>query len=151
MEREYKGIEKRKYKRIERTFFSRIRTYPWGREDRPSSWDIVTLCNLSAGGALFSYNHEIKIDTFLNLLISFPGFSEPIKCNAQTIRAEGYNRLRRVAVFFTDIDAEKKDTINNIAENMYYKNLLKLSGEQERNILWSRYKMQTYLSTETIK
>lgn len=82
---------------------------------------MVTLENLSAGGALFNYYKEIEIDTLLNLQINFPPSKTAISCVAKVIRIEKPPRIIvvRIAAVFTKIGNQEKEMINEFAERFY--------------------------------
>jgi hypothetical protein len=135
------GLEKRKHRRIYKTILARFRTYPKGLEYKPSHWDIVSLNDLSAGGLLFRYNKKIRVGTYLNFLIPFPGSQEPISCLAKVLRLKSRELLYDVAASFTDIDDENTGRINKNAEDLYYRKLLNLPLDQDRYLNWTKFKI----------
>jgi hypothetical protein len=136
-----RDIEKRRYKRIDKTFMARFRPLEQGQSNKPGTWDIVTLHNLSAGGTFFTYNDEIKRGDSLGFLIPFPGSKELIDCVGEAIRVEKKELLWRIGVSFTQIDGEKKDIINNSVDTVHSKTLLKMPPTPKRDTSWSRYRM----------
>ncbi len=117
------GQEKRKYKRIEKPYKAifQIRQYK-GHEMFSTSWDMVALKDISAGGASFNYNvnynDNLEIDSFLNLIIDLPAFTLPINCVGKIIRIEQPqpNSRFRIATEFTEISEQEKEMIYTTIE-----------------------------------
>lgn len=116
--------EKRKYKRIKRSFLSWFRTIKIVlAKRRPSKWDIVSARDLSAGGMLFNYNNRIKMGTQVNFRIIFPFSAHIIRCIGRVIRNKrprenSYSKLFLVATEFEKIKQKDKELINRVADEL---------------------------------
>ncbi len=87
----YNGQEKREYKRREKPYRAGLRVKQHeGHEKRSAGWDSVFLLNLSAGGALFFYNKDLEIGTFLDLKIDAPKAMLNINCVGKVTRIEQF-------------------------------------------------------------
>ena len=91
------------------------------KDDAEGGWSMVTTKNLSAKGAMFTYNKPLPKDSFLDLKINFPNINGPIECMAKILRFEKYpnSLLFNTAVTFTDIAESAKNIINETAESFY--------------------------------
>jgi len=116
--------EKRRYKRITKTFMSWLKirqkkkmpVYPYG-------WDMVTTCDLGAGGLLFNYDKPVDIGTSVQLKVVFPFKDAPIDCVGKVLRTEKvdsnkHSSIYRVAVEFKKISPWNKDLIDKVANQM---------------------------------
>jgi len=116
--------DRRKYKRIAKCFMSWLRfkqkrkktAYPFG-------WDMVTACDLGAGGMLFNYDKPVDIGTKIQLRIVFPFKETPIDCIGRVVRNEKvdsymYSSIYRIGAQFESISAPDKDLIDNVANEM---------------------------------
>lgn len=118
---EYKGSEKRKYKRIKHSFTARIRLYQGAvNSEQSGKWNIVTIRNLSAAGISFNYNKKIALGTLIELNITLPIGPKPIHCLAEVCRIDESqsDRVRipvfGIAVRFIEIESDKKEAINKL-------------------------------------
>jgi len=116
------GKEKRKYKRTGKPYYMvrlRIKHYE-GSKTSSAGWDWVELKDLSAGGALFSYNKHLEMGTLLDLIIDVSAFTPAINCVGRVTRIEQsqLNSPLQVAIEFTEIDEQAKELINKIAEEI---------------------------------
>ncbi len=118
----YAGPERRMYKRIVKNFIANVRPKPMEGGDG-TSWNMVTIKNLGAGGALFNYDRELDIDSLIEMKINFPMAPSPINCVGKIVRTEkkAANSIIAIAAMFTDIEDSFKETINKAAENFYAK------------------------------
>lgn len=125
MEKADSGAEKRRFKRIEKKFVVTLRVYSDKKTTLAAKYDIVSLKNISAGGALFAYNKELKIGTLVDLNIASPMLAEPVACLGRIIRVEppsqsmlpGQIPLYNIAVRFIEtMDRKEQGMINNIVE-----------------------------------
>jgi len=81
------GIEKRKYKRIEKPFIVKLQTIPDEPKERISpDWDMVVAKDLGAGGVFFQCSRNLGIGTSLDLKIGFSTSTPPIKCVGVVVR-----------------------------------------------------------------
>ncbi len=115
------GKEKRKYKRIKKSYMVRLRIkHHEGLETSSARWDWVELKDLSAGGALFSYNKHLEIGTILDLIIDVSAFTPAINCVGRVTRIEQSQppSTLHFAVEFENIDEQEKELINKIAEEV---------------------------------
>ena len=116
------GKEKRKYKRTGLPYYMaalQIKHHE-GLKTSSAGWSWVVLKDLSAGGALFSYNKNLEIGTFLDLKIVVSASTPAINCVGRVTRIEQsqlYSTLH-VAIEFEDIDEQTKELINKIAEEI---------------------------------
>ena len=109
----------RKRKRIEKAFTAKFRTRFNESGDGENKWDMVFLKNLSAGGALFSYDKEVKMGQLLEFIINFPRNRGPIKCEAMVLRIENSPNAfaNRIAACFTDIKENDILDIDRLASS----------------------------------
>lgn len=120
----YKGDERRKYKRVKKPFIVgfQVRPHSPGLDDF-SGWDMVATLDLGAGGILFYYDRKLEVGSYLDLRINFSVARPPIKCVGKVIRIEephcGYMFL--VAVVFTEIDEKDQLALNDVVEKLYHK------------------------------
>jgi len=116
--------DRRKYKRIAKCFMSWLKfkqkkkghAYPFG-------WDIVTTCDLGAGGMFFNYDKPVEIGTRIQLRLISPFKDAPINCVGSVVRNEKvdsykYSSIYRIAAQFESISTPNKDLINNVANQM---------------------------------
>ncbi len=116
------GKEKRKYKRTGKPYYMvrlRIKHYE-GSKTSSAGWDWVELKDLSAGGALFSYNKHLEMGTLLDLIIDVSAFTPAINCVGRVTRIEQSQppSTLHFAIEFKDIDEQAKELINKIAEEI---------------------------------
>ena len=128
MGKDYSGQERRRYGRINKKFVIRLQVYPDKKVTVKGGHDIVTVSNISAGGALFSYSKELTKGKFIDLKIKFPEFHEPVNCLGKVIRAEfaggsktpGQLPIYYIAVRFIQTrDKSEEDMINSIVEKYH--------------------------------
>jgi hypothetical protein len=118
----YGGPERRVYKRIRKHFIAKFQSRPRDAQERTSAnWDMVTIYNLGAGGALFNYNRRLEIGSLLNLEVKFPQSETPIRGIVKIIRVEEPSKalILHIAATFIEIDKKQKETINKAAEGFY--------------------------------
>lgn len=108
-------MNERKYKRIEKPYIVRFRT----REDEycgtvSTDWDMVSLKDLSAGGALFNYNNNLGIGSLLDLKIDISRSIPTIHCVGKVTRIEEFqpHSILRIAAEFTEIGVQDREMIN---------------------------------------
>ena len=118
--------QRKRAKRIERNFFTRIRIHHSNLDQESSTkWDIVTTQNLSSSGILFNYNQKIPVNTILEFKISFP-FDDDVHCLGVVRRIEQsppFNRIKnvsvyRIAAYIVNLDIRTKAIIDNLAEKL---------------------------------
>ncbi len=115
------GKEKRKYKRIRKSYMVRLRIKHYeGLKTSSAGWDWVELKDLSAGGALFSYNKHLEMGTLLDLIIDVSAFTLAINCVGRVTRIEQSQppSTLHFAIEFEDIGEQEKKLINKIAEEI---------------------------------
>lgn len=119
------GPGRRKFKRIDKKFEVRLHVYSDKKAAIPGRYDMVSLKNISAGGALFAYNKELKIGALVDLNITSPILSEPVKCLGRVIRVEPASQSRmpgQIPLYYTAVrfietmDRKEQEMINNIVE-----------------------------------
>ncbi len=117
----FKGIEKRKYKRIEKPFILKLQTVPdEAKETVSDGWDMVVAKDLGAGGVFFHCSKNLGIGTVLDLKIGFSTSTPPIRCVGIVVRIkkQPHTSIFGIAVAFTRIDAQEKEMINRTALEM---------------------------------
>ncbi len=115
------GQERRKYRRIEKPFIARFRVKQYESLDLSlTNWDTVDVKNLSAGGMLFNYNKNQKIDSLLDLKIDISTSTPTINCVGKIIRVEEPqpHSTYRIATEFTEIDKQEKEKLNTTIEKL---------------------------------
>jgi len=120
----YQGVERRKHRRIKKNFIASFRFEDTASGGESSMWNMVTLLNLSAGGALFNFTELIPQGSALNMKINFPAFPDPLKCTGTVLRVEepSHSLISRIAVRFTDIKDDAMGVINRTADELFEKN-----------------------------
>ncbi len=113
------GIEKRKYKRIEKPFMAglRVRQYE-GHETVSTKWHKVAVKDLSAGGMLFDYNKNLELDSLLDFKIDISKYTPTINCVGKIIRIDKPIPISifGIAIEFTEIEEHEKKIINTTIE-----------------------------------
>ncbi len=112
----YKGIEKRKYERIEKPFKVSFRIIPLVAQRMVSTdWNTVTVKDFGAGGVHFNYDENLEIGALLDLKIGFPQITPAIHCIGKVIRVEESqpSSMFSIAIEFKEIDVQEKEMINN--------------------------------------
>ena len=116
------GKERRKYKRTGKPYYMiRFRIKHHGDlKASTAGGDWVVLKDLSAGGALFSYNKYLEIGTLLDLKIDVSASTPAINCVGRVNRIEQsqFHSTNHFAIEFEDIDEQAKNPINKIAEKI---------------------------------
>ncbi len=109
--------EKRKYRRLSKPFVTRF------QERLADNWDIVTLQNLSAGGAIFNYNKRLVPGSYLDLKIDFPRSDKAIECEAHVVRVEEpyFPPSFGIGIEFVDLDQTKKSLIDKFVKELNVK------------------------------
>lgn len=91
MEETYGGRENRRYRRIKKKFAIDIHVHSKDKPAAAGGDDMLSLQDISAGGALISYNKEIKIGVLVDLGIKFSE-TNIVKCLGRVIRVQPSNR-----------------------------------------------------------
>ena len=115
------GQEKRKYRRIEKSFMARFRVKQFEGVDKPLTiWEAVTLENISAGGTLFNYKKNLGLDSLLDLKIYVSTSTSVINCVGKITRIEEpkADTMFRIAIEFKEIDEREKEKINTIVREV---------------------------------
>ncbi len=116
--------ERRKHKRIKRSFLTWLRLIKVVLEQRHlSKWNMVTTHDLSAGGMLFNYDDNIKAGTQVNFRIIFPFSEHAIRCIGKIIRSKNpsedpSSNIFLVAAEFEKIKQKDKELIKRIADRL---------------------------------
>jgi DNA-binding response OmpR family regulator len=113
-------LEGRKNKGIEKHFMARFKVKQYESLDLPlTNWDTVDVKNLSAGGMLFNYNKNQKIDSLLDLKIDISESTPSVNCAGKIIRVEELqpHSMYHIATEFTEIDKQEKEIINTTIKN----------------------------------
>ena len=117
----YKGIEKRKYERIEKTFTVSFRIIPLVAQRLAlDDWDTVSIQDLGAGGVHFHYDEDLEIGDLIDLKIGYPIITPKIHCVGKVVRVEGSRSLSSfsIAIEFTAIDMLEKEIIKKAVEEL---------------------------------
>ncbi len=113
------GHERREYKRREKLYMAEVRVKRQeGHETGSAGWDSVTLHNLSAGGAFFTYKKDLGIGTLVDLKIDVPESMLTINCVGEVTRIEQFKSTSMfcTAIKFIDIGEQEKEAINTSGE-----------------------------------
>jgi hypothetical protein len=107
-------IDKRSFKRIQRKFIMRVAVddgNPWPR------WSLVTTHNLSAGGALFTFDQPVKEGERLRFKLHF--LDREIDCSGSVIRFEPGSQkpLVHMAVSFDWKNEKDREFIEEFSRN----------------------------------
>jgi c-di-GMP-binding flagellar brake protein YcgR len=123
-----KESERRKHKRIKRHFIVKlhIRSEAKPKEEENNmleDWEMVTLQDMSAGGALFNYNKKLEENTLVDLKIEFPATKDTVNCVGKVLRVfeAPMKPLYRVAVEFVEISEKDRNMVNRLAEELFLK------------------------------
>lgn len=115
------GSDKRQFKRIQRHFIIRVRIRSESPiKNNPAEWEVVTSQDLSGGGMCFNLGKEIKCGSLLDIIITFPLGSSPIRCIGKVLRVQKpeYSPVYRIAVIFLEIDEKDREIINTFAKSI---------------------------------
>lgn len=107
--------ERRKYQRIEKPYILRFRTKEDGNQMMTtSSWDLVAVKNMSAGGVLFRYPENLGVNSSLELKIGISQSTPVINCIGKIIRIERPqpNSMFRITTEFTEIEEAERNMID---------------------------------------
>lgn len=107
--------DKRQFSRIQRAFLMRIAVddgNPW------PNWSLVSTHNLSAGGALFTFDQKVQAGQSLLCKLHF--LDHEIDCRARVIRFEpGYQPpLVHLAVLFEGLTDQQKALVERMGKNL---------------------------------
>ncbi len=112
-------MNKRKYKRIEKPYIARLRIKQYEGLGKPSAeWDMVTVKDLSAGGALFYYSKYLGLDSLLDFKIDISKYTPAINCVGEITRIDKprSTSMFGISIKFTEIDEQEKAMINTTVE-----------------------------------
>ncbi|MBF0493518.1 MAG: PilZ domain-containing protein [Candidatus Omnitrophica bacterium] len=115
----YNGQERRKYQRVKKPVMVKFRMNPKHPDTQPSStWDMVAVLDIGAGGLLFYYNKPVEVGTILDIKIDLADGSSDTTYFGKVIRAEKVivPHMFLVAVNFSDLDAKARDKIAHALE-----------------------------------
>jgi c-di-GMP-binding flagellar brake protein YcgR len=113
--------ERRKYVRIEKSYFTSFRVKP--NDDIVSKdWDTAALVNMSAGGIFFYSRANLEVGTILDLIIGFSRSYPNLKCVGIVIRVTNHQvtSVNGYAVEFTEIDEQIRKMINKNLKSQNY-------------------------------
>ena len=116
--------EKRAYRRIERSFLTRLKIMPSKLNKlKEVFWDLITTRNLSGGGLLFNYYKDVPVGAEIELRIVFPLADRPIECIGKVVRSQkiidnGAKSAYRIAACFEDINDQDQRSIESSV--LYY-------------------------------
>jgi len=107
--------ERREYKRIEKKhFMARLRVKQYVGLDRSlNTWDRVNLKDISAGGMLFNYNKNLRINSLLDLKIDVLKSTPTINCVGKVTRTDKPRSTSNygIAIRFIDIRKQEKELL----------------------------------------
>jgi hypothetical protein len=115
----YNGQERRKYKRREKLYIAGVRVKQHEDHKKGStSWDSVTLHNLSVGGTFFTYKKDLEIGALIDLKIDIPESMLNVYCVGEVTRIEQFmsTSMFCTAIKFIDIGEQEKEAINTAVE-----------------------------------
>ena len=113
--------KRRKHKRIEKPYMARFRIKQYeGLKLSSTKWDMVTLEDLGAGGALFCYSKYLGPSSLLELKIDVSTVTPTINCVGKILRSD---KIQPASVFsiateFTEIDEQEKEIINTTVKKI---------------------------------
>ena len=114
-------LEGRKNRGIEKPFTARFRVTQYESSDLSlTNWETVDVKNLSAGGILFNYNKNQKIDSLIDLKIDISESIPPINCVGKILRVEEPqpHSMCHIATEFTEIDKQEKEIIDTTVKRL---------------------------------
>jgi hypothetical protein len=114
---------RRRYKRITKSFMTWLRFRQAKAPVYPRGWDIVTTHDLGAGGILFNYDQRIEIGARIEFRIVLPSAQRQLKCIGEVVRNEKinsykYSQIYRVAAEFKIIDTNSREIISALVDSM---------------------------------
>ena len=123
----YTGPENRKYKRVKRQFVIEMKLHSDNKIETVGAYDMVSINDVSAGGALINYDRPIELNTLVDLNMKFAGIPEPVKCIGKIIRIEPPKEIKspkqlpiyHIAVSFIAIEEKDKKAVNDVVERYY--------------------------------
>ena len=121
--------EKRRYRRLNRSFITKFRlspdNNPPGSVNLPAKWDIVTIRNISGSGMAFIYHKSFVAGVVLEFEITIASLHRLIKCLGVVCRVDPLIEakpgskiipLYGIAVHYTDITKEEQEAIDKVVE-----------------------------------
>ena len=114
----FSGIERRRFKRLNKAFVVRI------QESIYSNWDVVLIHNISRGGLLLRIDSDLKVDMLLNLKINIALNREAISCFGKVVHARSLGldtKFCEAGILFTQINEDDADLINRTVEELLSK------------------------------
>ncbi|MBN1872527.1 MAG: Flp pilus assembly complex ATPase component TadA [Candidatus Omnitrophica bacterium] len=117
------AAERRRNRRIEKSFITRFKINGENDENGHSKITMISLRNLSAGGALFRNNCGIEKNKMLDMKINLPGYRVPISCLGKVIRTEREesSSMHEIGIMFMNIKQEERDSINKLVDYYFSK------------------------------
>ncbi len=122
----FKGIEKRKYQRINKPFIIRFRIRPDKSNGMvTTAWDMVVARDLGAGGVYFQYNKDLGVDSLLDFKINCSKSTPLINCigKINRIKEQTNTPIFGIATTFTEIDKHNREEISKVVENSLRKEI----------------------------
>lgn len=122
----YRGVEKRKYQRINKPFIIRFRIRPDESNGMvTTAWDMVVVGDLSAGGVCFQYNKYLGVDSLLDIKINCSKSTPLINCigKINRIKEQPNTSVFGIATTFTEIDKHNRYEISKVVENSLRKEI----------------------------
>lgn len=120
--------EKRRHRRIKEKFPIKLKVHSRNRPAAYGKDEVVSLQDISAGGALLNYSRKLEIGTFVELDINIGMLSAPVKCLGKVIRVEPSAQPKtpdqpsryNIAVRFIETTDKKEEELLNKAIEEYY-------------------------------
>lgn len=127
MGKSHTGSERRKYRRLRKKIVVRLQVHSKDKAAAGGGHDIISLQDISAGGALLTYNKEIDIGTLVELNMRFATFPESINCLGKVIRVQPASPktsaqipLYHIAVRFIEtVDKKEQQLLEEIIEEYH--------------------------------
>jgi hypothetical protein len=111
--------KRRKYKRIEKLYMTKVRVKQHEYHETVSTgWNVVTLRDLGAAGLFFYSKKDLRLGSLLDFKIDISDYPHTINCIGEIIRIEKSNPPSKfgIATEFTGIEEQEKDIINKTVE-----------------------------------
>jgi hypothetical protein len=114
-----KGQEREKHDRIEKQYMTRFKIKSDVQDAGSDDWDTVVLKNVSAGGAMFSYNKNLENGKLLDLKI-YVKSTLTINCVGEITRIDKPqpNAMFCFVIRFIDIGERESELINKAVEEI---------------------------------
>lgn len=105
----YKGAERRKYPRVNKTFIVSYRVF-----QDTDNYDLTQTKNLSVGGMLLTTNRKFSAGTLLAVDIRLPFLAEPLNLKARVVESKevAKNLIYDTHLEVIDVDRDTRGAID---------------------------------------